>query len=155
MGYRSDVSITMYQEDFDAMVQRASSENEEALSLIKYATLFQDAKNKTVTMFWNCVKWYDNFEDVGFIESFIKKEGVQYRFIRVGEEMGDIEEESNDDDWALYDSIRAEQYINIDQAGEEVDSRKFVESIIKQAAEQNDDNIEPVSETELFSLINA
>lgn len=155
MGYRSDVSITMYQEDFDAMVKSAASENEEALSLIKYATLFQDVKNKTRTMFWNCVKWYDDFEDVGFIESFIEKEDVQYRFIRVGEEMGDVEEKFNDNDWALYDSIRAEQYINIDQAGDEVDGQKLVESIIKQTVEQSDDNIESVSETELFNLINA
>lgn len=155
MGYRSDVSITMYQKDFDVMVKRAASENEEALSLIKYATLYKDENNEIVTMFWSCVKWYDNFEDVSFIESFIKRDGIQYHFIRVGEEIGDIEEEFNDDNWMLYDLTRAEQYINIEQAGDEVDSQRFVESIIKQTSEQSDDNIEPVSETELFNLINA
>lgn len=155
MGYRSDVSITMYQEDFDMMVKCAESENEVALSFIKDATLYQDVKNKIITMFWNCVKWYEDFEDVGFIESFIKRDGMQYRFIRVGEEMGDIEEEFNDDNWALCDSASAEQYINIDCAGDEVDSEEFVEKIIKQTTEQSNDNIEPVSETELFNLINA
>lgn len=155
MGYRSDVSLTMYQEDFNTMVEKAASESEEALSLIKYSTLYQNSHNKTVTMFWNCVKWYEEFEDVGFIVSFIRRDGMQYRLIRVGEEMGDIEEEFNDDDWVLCDLTGAEQYINIDNAGDEVDSQKFVEKIIKQTAESGDDNIEPVSETELLDLINA
>lgn len=156
MGYRSDVSITMYQEDFDMMVKRAiEDKNDDALGLIKYASLYQDNTKNAITMFWDCVKWYDRYNDVSFIMSFIRSDDVQYSFIRVGEEVGDIEEECNDNDWVLHGTANVAQYINIDQAGDEVDSQKFVENILKQTTEQNDDNIELISETELFNLINA
>lgn len=133
MGYLSDVSITMHQDDFDNLVRRAITEsNEDALNLIKQASLYKDDEKNIITILWNFVKWYKNYNDVDFVMSFIRDGDVQYHFVRVGEEMGDIEEEYNDDDWSLYGAANAEQYINIDQAGENIDNQFVIDNIIRQ-----------------------
>ena len=96
MGYRSDVTITLYKQDFETLVRQASENTNGALDLIKYATLYKNEASDIVTLFWNSVKWYDGYNDVDFIMSFIRNGDVQYHYLRVGEESGDIEEENND-----------------------------------------------------------
>ena len=111
MAYRSDVTITLYKQDFETLVRQASENANGALDLIKYASLYKNEASDIVTLFWNSVKWYDGYNDVDFIMSFIRSGDVQYHYLRVGEESGDIEEENNDDDWCLCESTYIEQYI--------------------------------------------
>lgn len=104
MGYYSEVAITLYGHDFETLVRRAAEETTDALDLIKYASLYKDEVNNIITIAWNGVKWYEGYSDVDFIMSFIRNGDIQYHFIRIGEESGDIEENINDDDWTLCDS---------------------------------------------------
>lgn len=158
MGYRSEVAITMYKSDFEILVQRAAKAANGALDLIKYATLYKDDANDSITMTWNSVKWYDGYGDVDFIMSFIRSNDTQYHFKRVGEESGDIEEEYNDDNWDLGDATYVECYINVEYAGEEVDIDSTVDDILQKKVsldDVDDDSIEEVSEKELLDVISA
>lgn len=157
MGYRSDVTITLYKQDFETLVRQASENTNGALNLIKYATLYKNEAGDIVTLFWNSVKWYDGYNDVDFIMSFIRSGDVQYHYLRVGEESGDIEEENNDDDWCLCESTYIEQYICVESAGDEVNIESSVEEILKQTIPEDvdDDNIAEVSEAELLDVISA
>lgn len=149
MGYRSQVTLSMYETDFAGMVTDAYKNNKNALDLIKYATMYID-NNKIVTLNWDSIKWYDGYDDVDFIVSFMRS-GIQYSFKRVGEECGDVEEESNDEDWLLSEKSYIETYINID-AGEEKDVTQYIDSASQQ---EDEDDIEEVSECELLDIIGA
>lgn len=47
---------------------------------------------------WNCIKWYENyFPEVDYIMNFIRSLDFGYNFIRLGEEVDDIQEEMNYD----------------------------------------------------------
>lgn len=158
MGYRSDVIITLYKQDFETLVRQASENTNGALDLIKYASLYKNEASDIITLFWNSVKWYDGYNDVGFIMSFIRSGDVQYHYLRVGEEYGDIEEENNDDDWCLCESTYIEHYICVESAGDEVNIDSSVDEILKQTIppeDVDDDSIEEISESELFDVINA
>ena len=96
MGYRSDVTITLYKQDFETLVRQASENTNGALDLIKYASLYKNEASDIITLFWDSVKWYDDYNDVDFIMSFIRSGDVKYRYLRVGEESFDIEIENED-----------------------------------------------------------
>lgn len=154
MGYYSDVVITLYEADFETLVKRASEEETDAFDLIKYATLYEDKVNNLVSLFWRSVKWYEDFNDVEFIMSFIRGDDVQYQFRRIGEKSGDIEEESNDEDWTLGEVTCVECYISTEFAGDEVDTMSSVEKILqKKYVIDADDDIEEVSEEDLLNVI--
>lgn len=156
MGYRSDVTITLYKQDFETLVRQASENTNGALDLIKYATLYKNEASDIVTLFWNSVKWYDGYNDVDFIMSFIRNGDVQYHYLRVGEESGDIEEENNDNDWCLCESTYIEQYICVESAGDEANIEFSVDEILKQTIQEDaDDDIAEVSEAELLDVISA
>lgn len=156
MGYYSEVAITIYEHDFETLVRRAAEETTDALDLIKYASLYKDEVNNIITIAWSSVKWYEGYSDVDFIMSFIRNGDIQYHFIRIGEESGDIEEENNDDDWILCDSTCIEQYINVGSAGEEINTSSSVDEILQKKVvieDTNDDSVEEVSEQELLDVI--
>ncbi len=156
MGYYSEVAITFYEHDFETLVRRAAEETTDALDLIKYASLYKDEVNNIITIAWSSVKWYESYSDVDFIMSFIRNGDIQYHFIRIGEESGDIEEENNDNDWVLCDSTCIEQYINVGSAGEEINTSSSVDEILQKKVvieDTNDDSVEEVSEQELLDVI--
>lgn len=89
MGYYSEVAIAMWQDDLKEMFALASSKDN-ALNLLKNAEI-RESGNKSV-IYWISVKWYDGYDDVKFIRSFLEQNNKDYYFVRVGEEIGDIEE---------------------------------------------------------------
>lgn len=109
MGYYSEVAIAMWQDDLKEMFALASSKDN-ALNLLKNAEI-RESGNKSV-IYWNSVKWYDGYDEVKFIRSFLKQNNKEYYFVRVGEEIGDIEEIDNiDDRYELWDEVHPEQSI--------------------------------------------
>lgn len=100
MGYRSDVRIIMKTQDYENILSRAKEENEAVYSFMKEDSesleKFEYRQNKEyVYLGWNCVKWY--FED-GYESKYIEekmKELDEYWFVRIGEDMTDIEEYYN------------------------------------------------------------
>lgn len=109
MGYYSEVAIAMWQDDLKEMFALASSKDN-ALNLLKNAEI-RESGNKSV-IYWVSVKWYDDYDDVKFIRSFLEKNNKEYYFVRVGEEIGDIEEINNiNDGYELCDEVHPEQSI--------------------------------------------
>ena len=119
MGYRSEVAITIHNEAFNNLVEKAKAENSDAYGLIKDSSIYKT--DKFTTMYFDSVKWYDDYPDVQFIESFMKC--VPYMFKRVGEEYEDIEcleDGIEDEDHDIYDCVYIVRSINIESAGEEI-----------------------------------
>ncbi len=99
MGYYSDVAIAVQKKDYFKLKQAMSSLisdtelKNKSLNLIEAAqkTEIQIDKEKYVVLKWQSIKWYNDFEEISFIEKFLKKI-PRHDFIRIGEEMDDIEE---------------------------------------------------------------
>ena len=110
MGYRSEVVLVVGKEVMPQfMVTMAKSPEARALCFAE-ATRHEDYEEKGNMLFaWDCIKWYDSYEEIRAIEDFLdwcdsedvpsqdaKGERVSgdecYRFVRVGEEVEDIEE---------------------------------------------------------------
>lgn len=91
MGYRSDVSLTIEKPDFDKLLEEINSSDHYVKQM------FNSAKKLVcgsfVTLYWEWVKWYEEFEEVEFFEKFYQKLD-HYKFIRLGEN-----EEDNYEDY--------------------------------------------------------
>ena len=119
MGYRSNVvlAITKHLTPFLTL---ATSQNAEAQALVfKHADQFdRDYDGEKSWLFvWDSIKWYESYEDIQTLESFIQKASSDeyefevdgkaqsscehMRFVRVGEETGDVEM-SGDGFWDIY-----------------------------------------------------
>ena len=98
MGYRSDVAFAVAASEA-ILLKELSDCNEELKSLLDYAEAHDnwppDEGDDYPTKFkWESTKWYDNFPDVKALQRFMANIGAEnYRFLRIGEESDDIEEE--------------------------------------------------------------
>ena len=121
MGYRSQVVLAI-SKHLTPFLTLATSQNAEAESLVfKYADTFERdyGGDKSWLIVWDGIKWYDSYEDIQTICKFIddaicdeyefEVEGNKelssehIRFVRVGEESGDIEM-MGDGFWDIYPS---------------------------------------------------
>lgn len=92
MASFSEVAITLQNEDFKTLVEKAKKENPEAYDLISSAVVRQNEKHTTI--YYDSIKWSENYDDIKFIMSFIRS-GIVYNFIRVGTQYDDIVVENN------------------------------------------------------------
>lgn len=156
MGYRSVVTLTLHEKDYKDMLVAAKQERDEYVFqfVTKGATLYK--KGDIITLNWGWVKWYENYNDVGFVENFMRS-GIEYNFKRVGEEGGDVEEEHNDPDWVLGDATSIVTDIYMDDVGEEQDIDEYIKAIEsehkEQPSEDDDAEIEDVSEDALLEVV--
>lgn len=154
MGYRSVVALALYENDYQEMLRRAISENNEsAMSLIRYGTMYKT--NNVITLYWTWVKWYESYDDVSFIMNFIRS-GIDYSFKRAGEEPGDVEEEYQDDGWVLGETTNIYSTIDLCDAGEQQSLDSYINSIqeeVNKEEEKIEQEIEEVSQEELMKLI--
>ena len=99
MGYRSNVRILITKEDFDKLLQGCKTRNIDLLDTENLQVnttrtgIDFETKNKIEYKYfgWDDIKWYTEFEDVGYIDGFIR-ELDEVHFIRIGEELDDIKE---------------------------------------------------------------
>ena len=120
MGYRSEVVLVVGKEVMPQfMVTMAKSPDARSLCFSEADQREEDYEEKGSMLFaWSCIKWYDSYEGVAAIQDFLDwcdSEDVPvsdeqkaqdksptpvthvsgdecYRFVRVGEELEDIEE---------------------------------------------------------------
>ena len=122
MGYRSQVVLAI-SKHLTPFLTLATSQNAEAQSLVfKDADTFDRdyGEDKSWLLVWDGIKWYDSFEEVQTICKFIDEavcdeyqfedddgnagaSSEHIRFVRVGEESGDIEM-LGDGFWDIYPS---------------------------------------------------
>ena len=99
MGYRSDVGLALTQAAVQTLNEKlnALDKTSEAFSVITdlfaYADKhFEDTNSGSEVYLWEYVKWYEEFPDVGFIERLLAElDWSDYLFIRIGEELEDID----------------------------------------------------------------
>jgi hypothetical protein len=109
MGYRSDVKSLIYGDPehmkvFIVKTKLLGAAN--ALELFKDSIVIQTVKPEP-NVELTCIelrgedwKWYESYTDVIAWEKLLKdaeKDGLEYEFVRVGEESGDIDERRSDD----------------------------------------------------------
>ena len=114
MGYRSQVVLAISKE-LIPFLMLATSKNKEAEELVfRSADTFDRdyGGDKSWFLHWDCIKWYESYPDVDAIEKFVSEaECDEYnitdddgnevsssdliRFVRVGEDTGDIEVRGN------------------------------------------------------------
>lgn len=109
MGYRSDVKSLIYgdvepMKVFMVKTKMLSPNN--ALEMfkdnIKVEAIKLSATDELlcIELHCDCAKWYDSYEDVQAWEALLKeveKDGLDYEFVRVGEENGDVEQRCSTD----------------------------------------------------------
>jgi len=121
MGYRSQVVLAI-SKHLTPFLTLATSQNAEAEALVfKYADTFERdyGGDKSWLLVWDGIKWYDSYEDIQTICKFIddaicdeyqfeidgelQSSAEHIRFVRVGEDSGDIEM-LGDGFWDIYPS---------------------------------------------------
>ena len=102
MGYRSDIRIVTSKEGFEKLsefVKNYLKENKEDYNLLEECDIKQEGKEQCY-LGWNCVKWYEyDYTDVDAIMKGLEHLGeneYSYRYMRIGENYDDIEEQSYD-----------------------------------------------------------
>lgn len=97
MGYYSEVGICIKKEDFNKLKEKAEAQKKNiVLNFLAAAYTFENSDN-TISIKWECIKWYSDFEEVKYIEDFLLELRTQqkpYHFIRIGENPGDVDIEN-------------------------------------------------------------
>lgn len=123
MGYESKVGISMPEPDYRTMLsllgeiknkkQAAKINAKTADDVINLVTKYAD-KNDIVEfedgqkiryLFWDWQKWYEDFPDVGWLMRYVRNL-PDYEYIRVGEELTDIERKYPNEYSAVIDVSR-------------------------------------------------
>ena len=99
MGYRSDIGLALTQKAVQILHQKlnALDKNSEAFFVITdfftYADKhFEDTDSGSEVYLWECVKWYQEFPDVSFIENLLTElDWSDFLFVRIGDDLDDIE----------------------------------------------------------------
>ena len=124
MGYRSQVVLAISKELIPFLMLATSKCKETEELVFKYADTFERnyENDKSWLLVWDGIKWYDSYEDIQTLCKFIDEavcdeyqfeddEGnaqassEHIRFVRVGEESGDIEM-LGDGFWDIYPSTQ-------------------------------------------------
>jgi hypothetical protein len=98
MGYRSDVGLCLNKQAEQSLqdaLLKLDEHNEDTRSirkLFEFAEKRQDDESGAAVYFWEWFKWYPEFSEVAFVESFLSDlEEGSHLFIRVGESDDDSE----------------------------------------------------------------
>lgn len=92
MGYRSQVSIVLLEEDYNKLLDEAKPLLEQDPYCIlhrKPVKCFEWSGLKCVHLFFGVVKWCKGMDDIDFVERFLSDH--EHSFIRIGEDYSDIE----------------------------------------------------------------
>lgn len=97
MGYYSDVSLCLSKIGVNRLKERLENDapevKQEVERLLEYADSHTlDASTEAEFWWWSDIKWYSDFPDVGFIETFMRElDEKDYYFLRTGEANDDTE----------------------------------------------------------------
>lgn len=89
MGYRSDVAFVLWKPDFEELVKRMRKVDEYWANYLEGNAKYMTTPDETyVKSSFEWVKWYDEYEWVDCINSFLRE--VRHAFVEIGEENDDI-----------------------------------------------------------------
>jgi len=98
MGYRSEVTLALHSSILPKFLDLLCT-NPKVKDLVlkykdEYRTFdFEDTKDHLLIQ-WSDIKWYEGRDEVALIQSFLHDQDADhYRFVRTGEEGGDIDQD--------------------------------------------------------------
>jgi hypothetical protein len=97
MGYRSDVGLCLTATGRETLDARLAALNPDTDNTRYIHELLNSPRDKreddgAVAWLWESLKWYSDYDDVGFIENLLNDlDSEDYLFIRVGESDDDTE----------------------------------------------------------------
>ena len=108
MGYRSEVAIKCESKAYDRFAKVFTQKE----MWIKPDKILHDIENDDYVIYWDWIKWYEDFEGVSAIQNVMSEldeehdgdadDQLGYRFMRLGEDDSDIETQENTYDLELY-----------------------------------------------------
>jgi hypothetical protein len=120
MGYRSDIYLKTTKAGYLKMrdlIRRKSQAAYEFFITPDNMTIEKSGDREYINMKWEYLKWYDGYEDVDAVNAAIDevKEEEPLHFIRIGEDMTDIEEIYGDETWddEYFDPLSLDRYVTI------------------------------------------
>ena len=120
MGYMSEISLTIRNEDFNVLVDKARQECGETFTTLKFSEIYQN--DKYTTIYLDSIRWYYDYPDVAFIESFIQT--VPHEFHRLGEDCDDYDHTykygGNDEYSDMWKFAKVIRKIDVSEAGEKI-----------------------------------
>lgn len=117
MGYRSDIRIVMYKEDYNRFIERAKenlkelTDDENILndSILTHIDIYTDINTEyyknQVYFGWNYLKWYEGYPEIEAVNKALEEleeNGKGYVFERLGEDYNDYEEIDRNINYELY-----------------------------------------------------
>ena len=99
MGYYSDVALCLTKNGMDQLkIALAEAERDKPDSFAAIKILIGDEPSRTdestgaVVFLWEGERWYDEFDEIAFVEEFMDNlPHEDFLFIRLGEDYDDIE----------------------------------------------------------------
>jgi hypothetical protein len=91
MAYYSNVAITMQEESFKELKELAAKNG--FAEFVRMFNLHYVDGCEFIQLSMDCVKWYDQNEEVAFVEKFLENmyiDNIPYCFIRIGESPDDV-----------------------------------------------------------------
>lgn len=96
MGYYSEIVIILSKEAKEALKEKLNTLSKEEKENIE--SLFSCSDRRFIhesgaeLIHWTNIKWYHSYPDIAFIENFLNNcEDEDFYFMRIGEELGDID----------------------------------------------------------------
>lgn len=96
MGYYSDVALVLSAHGIAKLstYTKGTPKNNTNIRLINHPDKHLVDSSGAELFYWNSVKWYEDFPEVQWIETFINSmKQEEYLLIRVGEFIDDVEEQ--------------------------------------------------------------
>ncbi len=115
MGYRSEVALAIGKEIMPHFLGVLAKEPAARSLIFKGCDHLDQNYNGegTLLVVWHGIKWYDNFAEIRAIQSFLEdceaelvdgfdgESSEHVRFVRLGEDMDDVEEKGTLHDWDI------------------------------------------------------
>lgn len=97
MGYRSEVAFVLSNKASNLLIEKldtlSKEEKKDVQSLLEHFDEHHVHESGAELYYWTWIKWYPEYIAVSVIEDFLRSlEEEDFYFIRLGEELGDIEQ---------------------------------------------------------------
>ena len=97
MGYRSTVALVLTKSDYEELEKKYTSgsipEASSLMDVFDYKGEFSTPDETYVGLYADWIKWYTDYGEIAAVEDFIRD--VRHSFVRVGEDLEDIEKDVN------------------------------------------------------------
>ena len=93
MGYRSEVYLGIDSDIIEELLTFVGVNQEVYQLLFEHTKYAKKTQRGGIHFYWDWVKWYGENPSIRKLVNFLKENDGKYKFLRIGEQYDDIEEE--------------------------------------------------------------